>query len=58
MSNARFSAEDHTWLVCAYQSSSYLESCVQSLLNQTVKSRIQISTATPNDHIRQIADKY
>ena len=58
MSNARFSAEDHTWLVCAYQSSSYLESCVQSLLNQTVKSRIQISTATPNEHIRQIADKY
>ena len=58
MNKARFTAGDHTWLVCAYRESPYLEDCIKSLLNQTVKSRIQISTATPNGHIREISEKY
>ena len=58
MSKALFTAEDHSWLVCAYRESPYLEECIQSLMNQTVKSRIQVSTATPNDHIRSIAARY
>ena len=53
-----FTADDHTWLVCAYKESPYLEECIRSLLAQRVKSRIQISTATPNAHIAGIAEKY
>lgn len=48
----------HTFVVCAYKESKHLESCILSLLNQTVKSRIIISTATPNEHITKIAEKY
>ena len=58
MNNARFTAEDHTWLVCAYRESPFLEECIRSLACQTVKSRIQVSTATPNEHIRGLAEKY
>lgn len=53
-----FTEKDHTWLVCAYKESPYLEECIQSLLNQTVKSRIQIATSTPCEHISSVAEKY
>jgi len=49
---------DHNWMICAYGESGYLESCVQSLLDQKVKSRIRICTSTPNEHIIGIAEKY
>ena len=49
---------EHTYAVCAYKESQYLEDCVKSLLNQTVKSKIVIATSTPNDHISAIAEKY
>lgn len=49
---------NHTFAVCAYKESDYLEECVQSLLAQTVKSKIFISTSTPNEHISAIAQKY
>ena len=48
----------HTFVVCAYKESPYLESCIQSLLNQQVKSNIVISTGTPNAYISKIAEKY
>lgn len=48
----------HTFAICAYKQSPYLESCIQSLLSQTVKSRIFIATSTPNSYIQSIADKY
>lgn len=50
--------ENHTFVVCAYKESPYLEECIRSLLNQTVKSNIIISTSTPNDLIRKMADIY
>lgn len=46
---------DHTFVVCAYKESPYLEACVDSLLAQTARSRILIATSTDNDHIRRIA---
>lgn len=49
---------DHTFAICAYKESPYLEECIQSLRNQTVKSNILVATSTPNDHIKGIADKY
>lgn len=48
----------HTFAVCAYKKSPFLETCIKSLLNQTVKSRIIIVTSTPNDYIKGIAEKY
>ena len=49
---------DHTFVVCAYKESKYLEEAIKSLLNQTLKSNIVISTSTPNDYIKNIAEKY
>ena len=48
----------HTFVICAYKESPYLESCIKSLKAQIVKSDIKIATSTPNDHIYNIAKKY
>lgn len=53
-----FMKQLHTFAVCAYKESPYLEDCIQSLRAQTVKSNILIATSTPNDYIRSIAEKY
>ena len=47
--------DNHTFAVCAYGESPYLTECLDSLLAQTVKSRILIATATPNEFIRRTA---
>ena len=49
---------NHTLVLCAYKESEFLEECLMSLLNQTVKADIVISTSTPNDYINGIASKY
>ena len=51
-------AADHTYVLCAYKTSEYLEECVKSLLAQTAKSKILIATSTPNEHITTVAQKY
>ena len=48
----------HTFVVLAYKESRYLENCINSLLNQSVKTSIVIATSTPNDFIKKIANKY
>lgn len=48
----------HTFVVCAYKESEYLEEAILSLVNQTVKSQIVVATSTPNDFIKKIAKKY
>ena len=48
----------HTFVICAYQESEYLEECIQSVLGQTCKSQVIITTATPNEKIQQLADRY
>lgn len=52
------SRDDHTFVICAYQESPYLEEAVRSVVNQSVLGKALISTATPNDHIQDIADRY
>ena len=42
---------NHTFAICAYKESPYLEECIQSLMNQTVKSDILIATATPSKYM-------
>ncbi len=49
----------HTFAVCAYKESPYLEACIESLLAQTYQgSEIYIATSTPNDAIQKIASAH
>lgn len=50
--------EIHTFAVCAYEESPYLEECLASVMNQKMKSKVIITTSTPNDYIRGLAEKY
>lgn len=47
---------NHTFAICAYGESEYLEECISSLLNQTVKTNILISTSTPSEYICKMAE--
>lgn len=49
---------NHTFAVCAYKESPHLCECIESLINQTVKTNIIICTSTPNEYISHIATKY
>lgn len=49
---------NHTFCLCAYKESPYLEQCLKSLLDQTVPTNVLIATSTPNDYIFGIAKKY
>lgn len=48
----------HTFVVCAYEKSPYLEICIKSLINQNKYSDIIMSTSTPNDYIKNLSSKY
>ena len=48
----------HTFVVCAYKDSEYLEPLIDSLLAQSARSGILISTSTPADSIYKTAAKY
>ena len=48
----------HTFVICAYKECRYLRECIESILNQTVKSVIKIVTSTPNEYILQMAEEY
>ena len=48
----------HTFAVCAYKESPYLEECLASLMAQTCRSSVIIATSTPNDHIRRTAERF
>lgn len=49
---------DHTFAICAYGESPYLEACILSLRHQTVPTNLLMVTSTPNDLIRSLAEKY
>ncbi|MCK4981663.1 MAG: glycosyltransferase family 2 protein, partial [Victivallaceae bacterium] len=48
---------EHTFVIPCYGDSSFLCECIESLLVQTQKSNILLTTATPSEHITTIADK-
>jgi glycosyltransferase involved in cell wall biosynthesis len=49
---------NHSFVVMAYKDSPYLSECLDSLKNQSVRSKIYISTSTPSDYISNTAKKY
>lgn len=50
--------KDHTFIICAYGESPYLEDCIRSLFAQEVRSNICIATSTPCGHIYDLAQRY
>ena len=48
----------HTFTILTYKQSPHLEDCINSLLSQTVKSKIIITTSTPSSFIEKISYKY
>ena len=53
-----FKMKKHTFAICAYGDSPYLESCMKSLTAQSVKSNIILCTSTPSLYIEELAWKY
>lgn len=53
-----YTQNDHTFVICAYKESKYLEECIQSLMNQTIKTNIILVTSTPNTYIETLVKKY
>ena len=44
----------HTFAVCAYGESPYLEKSIRSVVQQSVKSRVIVCTSTPNEYIEKL----
>jgi len=53
-----FYPSDHTFVVCAYKYSPWIEDCIQSVLAQTVLHRVLITTSTPSEWLDELAKKY
>ena len=53
---------EHTFVICAYGDSPFLEACIQSCLNQlSVKSnhsKVVLYTSTPSDQIEILCQRY
>lgn len=48
----------HTFAICAYGNSPFLENCIKSLKGQSVKTDIILCTSTPSFYIQEIAGRY
>jgi len=55
---AHYTPSDHSFAVCAYKENPYLEQTIESLEAQWTKSRVFVSTSTPNDYIRDICERH
>ncbi len=53
-----YTAKDHTFVVCAYKESAYLEKCICSLMKQREKGNVIITTSTPSEYVDTVAKKY
>lgn len=53
-----FQPSDHTFAVCAYGESPYLEECLASLEAQTMETTVFIATSTPNELIEGVAARH
>ncbi|MDR0875290.1 MAG: glycosyltransferase [Clostridiales Family XIII bacterium] len=51
-------ANNHTFVICAYKESKFLDDTTSRLIGQTTPSRVIISTSTPNETISRVAQKY
>lgn len=49
---------NHTFVILAYKESIYLEECIKSIMNQSLKTNVVLATSTPNAFIKNLAKKY
>jgi len=49
---------EHTFVICAYKESPYLQDCIKSLKQQDVGSNIICATSTPCKYIEDICEKH
>ena len=54
----KYLGKDHTYVICAYLESEYLEDCIQSLKSQSTPSSIIMVTSTPGKFLTDISSKY
>lgn len=47
----------HTFVICAYGDSDFLEACIESLQTQTIKSDIILYTSTPSEKIEMLCQE-
>ena len=47
----------HTFAICAYKESPYLEECIRSVIAQKEYSEVILTTSTPNDYIKGLCNK-
>lgn len=50
--------QSHTFVICAYKESPYLEECIRSLKGQTKTSNICLTTSTPSLYLENMCKKY
>ena len=53
-----YNESDHTFIICAYKESPFLEECIESILGQIVLGNVKITTSTPNEYIFSLGKKY
>lgn len=53
-----YTAQDHTFAICAYKDNPYLENTIRSLEAQTLSSAIILSTSTPSPYIQDICSRH
>lgn len=58
MSHKQYLPGEHTFAICAYKESPYLEECIQSVLKQQTKTNMIMITSTPCEYIRKTAAEY
>lgn len=49
---------NHTFAICAYKDSPYLEMCIISIKSQKSKSKVILCTSTPSKYIYNLSEKY
>lgn len=47
-----YTADDHTFAICAYGDSPFLPECIDSLLAQRQLGRVLLATSTPSEYLR------
>ena len=53
-----YTGEQHTFAICAYKESVFLEDAIKSVKHQSVRSNIIMVTSTPNVLIEELSKKY
>lgn len=51
-------SKKHTFVICAYMESPYLEDCIKSVIIQREHSEVLLITSTPNEYIKSLCDIY